>query len=82
MSNSATKQRPSMKPVLSRCIAVTADRMGRKPNEHGRKTASNTGSSTSFTACCTTLSRTVGMPSAFNWCREAVERVNPRSSAP
>ena len=52
-----------MNPVLSRSIACVADRLGRNPNEHGRKSASNTGSSTSFAACWATLSRTVGMPS-------------------
>ena len=52
-----------MNPVRSRSIAIVADRFGRNPNEHGRKSASNTGSSTIFAACCATLSRTVGMPS-------------------
>ena len=63
MPNSTTNWQPAMNPVLSRSIACTADRLGRNPNEHGRKSASNTGSSTSFAACCATLSRTVGMPS-------------------
>ena len=40
---------------------IAADRLGRNPNEDGRKSASNTGSSTIFAACAI-LSRTV-MPS-------------------
>ena len=36
--------------------------LGRKPYEHGRKSASKTGSNTSFAAICTIRSRTVGMP--------------------
>ena len=52
-----------MNPVLSRSIAIVADRLGRNPYEHGRKSASNTGSSTILAACWATLSRTVGMPS-------------------
>ena len=63
MSNSTTNWHPTMNPVLSRSIACVADRLGRNPNEHGRKSASNTGSSTILAACCATLSRTVGMPS-------------------
>src|ERR1019366_5201530 len=50
---------PSLRRVSS---AIVALRLGRKPYEHGRKSASKTGSSTSFAAICTTRSRTVGMP--------------------
>jgi hypothetical protein len=63
MPHSTTKQDPAMNSVLSRSIACVADRFGRNPNEHGRKSASDTGSSTIFAACCATLSRTAGMPS-------------------
>jgi hypothetical protein len=56
------KLAPGDEPVRSRSIAITADRFGRNPNEDGRKSASNTGSSTIFAACCATLSRAVGGP--------------------
>jgi len=52
-----------MKPVRSRSIACVADRFGRNPYEHGRKSASKMGSSTILAACWATRSRTVGMPS-------------------
>ncbi len=42
--------------------AIVALRFGRNPYEHGRKSASKTGSITSFAAIWTTRSRTVGMP--------------------
>ena len=45
-------------------IASCARRFGRNPYEHGWKSASKIGSSTSFSAACTTRSVTVGMPSA------------------
>ena len=51
---------PRLRRVSSACVAL---RRGRKPYEHGRKSASKIGSSTSFAAICTTRSRTVGMPS-------------------
>jgi hypothetical protein len=35
--------------------------LGRNPNEHGKKSASNTGSMTIFTAACTIRSRTAGI---------------------
>ena len=38
---------------------------GRNPNEHGRKSASNTGSSTIFHAACTIRSRTEGIDSGL-----------------
>ena len=65
MPDSATKQYPAMNPVLSRSIACVALRLGRNPYEHGRKSASNTGSSTSFAACWATLSRTVGTVASY-----------------
>ena len=43
-------------------IASCARRPGRKPYEHGTKSASKIGSSTSFRDACTTRSATVGMP--------------------
>jgi len=52
-----------MNPALSRSIACVADRFGRNPYEHGAKSASKIGSSTSLAACWATLSRTEGMPS-------------------
>ena len=72
MPDSATKQYPAMNPVLSRSIACVALRFGRNPCEHGRKSASNTGSSTSLAACWATLSRTVGTVASYcpslPWC--------------
>ena len=71
--------------------AIVALRFGRKPYEHGRKSASKTGSSTSFAAICATRSRTVGMPSgrffpsAFGMYRRRTtlgRYVPARSSAP
>ena len=51
---------PSFRIVSS---APVAPRRGRKPYEHGRKSASKIGSSTSVAAIWTTRSLTVGMPS-------------------
>jgi hypothetical protein len=45
----------------STCSPSCAERLGRNPNEHGKKSASKTGSSTIFTAACTTRSRTEGI---------------------
>jgi hypothetical protein len=47
----------------SLCNACVAARRGRKPYEHGRKSASNIGSNTSFAAACAMRSLTVGIPS-------------------
>jgi hypothetical protein len=44
-------------------MASCARRPGRKPYEHGAKSASKMGSNTSLSAACATRSRTVGMPS-------------------
>ena len=63
MPDSAMNWQPPANATLSRSIACVALRFGRNPDEHGRKSASNTGSSTSFAACWATLSRTAGMPS-------------------
>jgi hypothetical protein len=52
----------SLRRVSNACVAL---RLGRKPYEHGRKSASKIGSSTSFAAICATRSRTVGMPSGL-----------------
>ena len=41
-------------------MASCARRLGRKPYEHGSKSASKIGSSTSFSDACTTRSATVG----------------------
>ena len=46
---------------LQRLRSPTAS--GRNPYDTGRKSASKIGSSTSLAACCTTRSRTVGIPS-------------------
>jgi hypothetical protein len=52
--------------IVALCtIALSAIRgvfFGRNPNEQGRKSASNNGSITNFTAICTIRSFTVGMP--------------------
>jgi hypothetical protein len=55
----------SRPPFGSVSSAIVALRFGRKPYEHGRKSASKIGSSTSFAAICATRSRTVGMPSGL-----------------
>src|ERR671910_895731 len=44
-------------------MASWARRFGRKPYEHGLKSASKIGSSTNFNEACTTRSAVVGMPS-------------------
>jgi hypothetical protein len=48
---------------MSTCKASCAARLGRNPNEQFSMSASKTGSSTIFTAACTTRSRTVGIDS-------------------
>jgi len=45
------------------CRASCAARLGRKPKEHGWKSASKIGSITVLSAACTILSRTVGIES-------------------
>ena len=79
---------PVARMVSSACVAL---RCGRKPYEHGRKSASKIGSSTSFAAICTTRSRTVGipsgrcLPSAFGMYRRSTgcgRYVPARSAAP
>src|SRR5664280_3211067 len=60
MSVSTTQRRPRQHSSMSTCRASCTLRLGRKPNEQGRKSASNTGSRTIFAAVCTTRSRTVG----------------------
>ena len=46
---------------MSTCRASCAERLGRNPKLHGKKSASKTGSSTIFSAACTTRSRTAGI---------------------
>jgi hypothetical protein len=55
-----------MNPLRMRSMACVADRLGRKPYEHGRKSASKIGSNTSFAAAWPTRSRTVGIPNGLN----------------
>ena len=50
---------------MSTCRASCADRFGRNPKLHGRKSASKIGSSTIFTAACTMRSRTAGIDSGL-----------------
>ena len=49
MSVSTTHRRPRQDSSMSTCRASCADRFGRNPKLHGRKSASKTGSSTIFT---------------------------------
>ena len=51
-----------MNPIRKRSIAIVADRFGRNPYEHDRKSASKIGSSTILAAAWATRSRTVGIP--------------------
>ena len=63
MSASITHRWPcSMIPVRNAFRASWADRPGRKPYEHGRKSASYIGSRSIRIARCATLSSNVGMP--------------------
>ena len=48
---------------MSTCMASSAARLGRNPSEQGSMSASKIGSSTIFTAACTTRSRTLGIDS-------------------
>jgi hypothetical protein len=50
---------------MSTCKASCAERLGRNPKLHGRKPASKTGSSTIFSAACTTRSRTAGTCASY-----------------
>ena len=65
MSVSTTHRRPRQHSSMSTCRASCADRLGRNPKLHGRKSASKTGSSTIFTAACTIRSRTGGIDSGL-----------------
>lgn len=67
MSASKTNVRPLGNDTRMASAAWVAPRLGRNPNEHGRKSASNIGSRTSFAACWTTRSFTVGMPNGRIW---------------
>ena len=50
---------------MSTCRASCAERPGRNPKLHGRKSASKTGSSAIFTADCTIRSRTAGTDDSY-----------------
>ena len=65
MSVSTTHRRPREHSSMSTCRASCADRPGRNPKLHGRKSASKTGSSTIFSAACTIRSRTAGIDSGL-----------------
>ena len=58
MSVSTTHRWPCQASSIRTCRASCADRLGRNPKLHGRKSASKTGSSTIFAAACTIRSRT------------------------
>ena len=60
-SVSTTHRLPLKDSSTSTCKASCADRLGRNPNEHGKKSASKIGSMTIFTAACTTRSRIAGI---------------------
>ena len=72
MSVSTTHRRPRQHSSMSTCKASCADRLGRNPKLHGRKSASKTGSSTIFAAACTIRSRTAGTVTSYcpslPWC--------------
>ena len=65
MSVSTTHRRPCQDSSMSTCRASCADRPGRNPKLHGKKSASKTGSSTIFAAACTIRSRTAGIESGL-----------------
>ena len=65
MSVSTTHRRPRQHSSMSTCKASCAERPGRNPKLHGKKSASKTGSSTIFTAACTIRSRTGGIESGL-----------------
>jgi hypothetical protein len=52
--------------VMDSAIASCARRLGRNPYEHGWKSASKMGSSTSFRLAWTTRSAMVGIPNYFD----------------
>jgi site-specific DNA recombinase len=62
-SVSTTQRAPANDSSTRTCRPSCAERWGRNPNEHGRKSASKIGSSTIFTAACTIRSRTEGIDS-------------------
>ena len=64
-SVSTTQRAPANDSFTSTCSPSCAARFGRNPNEHGRKSASKIGSSTIFTAACTTRSRTAGTDTSY-----------------
>jgi hypothetical protein len=62
-SASSPQSAPRLASALMASHAWWAERRGRNPKLTGSKSASNTGSRTSFAAVIATRSRTVGMPS-------------------
>ena len=62
MSASKTNCLPRGNDTLILSNASVADRLGRNPYEHDRKSASKIGSNTILAACWATRSRTVGIP--------------------
>ena len=65
MSASTTQLPPRFTPTRSCSIAWCALRFGLNPWELSRKSASKTGSSTTFAAACTTRSRMAGIPNGL-----------------
>ena len=65
MSVSTTHRRPCQASSTRTWRASCADRFGRNPKLHGRKSASKTGSSTIFIAACTIRSRTAAIASGL-----------------
>jgi hypothetical protein len=61
MSVSTTHRLPCQDSSIKTCRASCAERFGRNPKLHGRKSASKIGSSTIFSAAPTMRSRTVGI---------------------
>ena len=68
-SNSEYRRQPPTNPLSEpsspQITACCALRFGRKPYELSRKLASKMGSITNLQACCTTRSRTVGIPNGL-----------------
>jgi hypothetical protein len=64
MSVSTTQRRPRKHSSRMSRRASRAVRPGRKPKEHGSKSASKIGSITAFAAVCTIRSHTLGIESA------------------
>jgi len=65
MSVSTTHRLPRQDSSTSTCRASCVAHLGRNPKEHANMSASKTGSSTIFTAACTTRSATEGIESGL-----------------